>query len=1091
VQRSPRVVLMVVLSVLLGLVLPSYGAVATVRAAAAVAGPGLPPLVPAVWTPTAINRTPVGGPPTAPFAPTRPTPGTPATPSAAAQVAALTVPAADGLGKQRFYPLIDLPLTDRMQLHVNVSSGNLILEARDVAVKGTGLDLAITRYYNSRSTDLGSVGQGWTLDTGRDVGLLAQPGGGFLFYGPSGFRTTFAPNGSGGYTAPTGSDATLTAVGGAYTLKFHQSEAQYQFTGGGMLTALTDRNGSTITDRYNSANQLASITDTQGRVTTTGAYGASGFITALNDPGGRQYQYAYTGNYLTGYTDPATRQTTYAYDAAGNLSQITDPLGNVTTLAYDGDRRVTSIIRVDNPTAGTGPTTTFTYNAGATPNTVVTDANNHTTTHYYDTVGRVTKTVDANGKATNVAYTANSNVQQFSDRAGQITTYGYDSNDNRTSAQLPTGATTTWAYTNASHPYAPTSQNDPQGNSVTYAYNTAGNRISATDGLATQNQYLYTYNGNGTLATATDPRGNTTSYGYDSYGNQTSATAPAPLGGTTLHYDGLSRLDYSIDGKGQQTTYRYDALDRTTQMAYQSGDNTTLAYDVVGNLTRLDDNAGTPRQTTFGYDRLNRQTSKTFLLPSDGTLTYAYDGVGNLTSFTDGGGTVTYAYTAVNLLQTLTEPGGFQTTFTHDDMYRRTGTAYPNGVTLAQAYDNAGRLTSIVGKQGTTTLTSFAYTYQNAAGADTGLRQRVTDQDGNTTSYGYDVLNRLTGAQTKDSGGAVTATYAYAYDGANNRTGQTINGATTAYGYNAANELTAAGATTYTFDTDGNQTGSSAGQALAYNTANQTTSITPAGGAALALGYTGGSQVQRVSAGGTGFQDGLLGLNRQIDSGGTTYYTRGPQGELLGQRTPAGRSYYLYDGLGSTAALTDSAGNVVNRYAYDPYGNVTASSGAAANPYRFGGAYGAYTDVATGLVKIGQRYYDPGLGRWTQRDPLGIGNAYAYVEGDPINRADPTGLFYTFNGNGLIGVVVTPDNLRNIGVGRIGSAAFSATYRILLQALGLAGGAAGAVAVAALQATAGAALIALGESGYSFVADCAYDQPGGCSTYFTQSPPAP
>jgi RHS repeat-associated protein len=760
----------------------------------------------------------------------------------------------------------------------------------------------------------------------------------------------------------------------------------------GMLTALTDRNGNTITDLYNSANQLASITDTQGRVTTTGAYGTNGFITSLHDPAGRPSQYAYTGNYLTGYLDPATQQTTYAYDATGNLNQITDPLGNVTTLAYDGDRRVTSITRIDNPGAGTGPTTTFAYNAGATPNTVVTDANGHTTTHYYDTVGRVTQTIDARGKATSTSYTANSNVQQSTDQAGQITTYGYDSNNNRTSAHLPTGAATTWAYTNTGHPYAPTGMTDPQGNVLAYGYNTPGNRTSVTTGLATQNQYLYTYNGNGngTVATATDPRGNATTYGYDGYGNLTSVAAPAPLGSTTLHYDGLSRPDYSIDGKGQQTGYQYDGLDRATRVSYQSGDNTTLAYDVVGNLTRLDDNDGTPRQTTFGYDRLNRQTSKTFLLPSDGTLTYAYDGVGNLTGFADGGGAVGYAYNAVNLLQTLTEPGGFQTTFTYDDMYHRTGTAYPNGVAMTQAYDNAGRLTSIVGKNaGGATLTSFTYTYQNATGADTALRQRVTDQDGNTTTYGYDALNRLTGAQTT---GPSPASYAYAYDGANNRTGQTVNGATTTYGYNAADELTATGGTTYGYDAAGNQTGNSAGQALAYNTANQTTSVTPAGGTALGMTYTGGSQTQRVSAGSTGFQHSLLTLNRQIDTVGTTYYTRGAQGELLGQRAPTGRYYYLYDGLGSTAALTNSTGAVVNTYRYDPWGKLLGSTGTVANPYRFGGSYGAYTDVVTGLIKIGERYYDPALGRWVQRDPLGAGNAYAYANNNPANYADPSGL---------------------------------------------------------------------------------------------------
>jgi RHS repeat-associated protein len=256
----------------------------------------------------------------------------------------------------------------------------------------------------------------------------------------------------------------------------------------------------------------------------------------------------------------------------------------------------------------------------------------------------------------------------------------------------------------------------------------------------------------------------------------------------------------------------------------------------------------------------------------------------------------------------------------------------------------------------------------------------VTDHDGNVTNYSYDVLNRLTGATTT---GPNPATYAYAYDGASNRTSQTVNGTATTYAYNAADELTGATTggttTTYTHDGNGNVTGNSAGLALAYNEANQTTSVTPAGGTALALAYTGGSQVQRVSAGGTTFQHGLLGLNREVTGGGTTYYTRGPGGELLGQRAPGGRYYYLYDGLGSTAALTDSAGNVTNRYRYDPYGKPLSATGTVANPYRFGGAYGAYTDTATGLVKIGHRSYDPGLGRWTQRDPLGAGNPYAYA----------------------------------------------------------------------------------------------------------------
>jgi RHS repeat-associated protein len=54
---------------------------------------------------------------------------------------------------------------------------------------------------------------------------------------------------------------------------------------------------------------------------------------------------------------------------------------------------------------------------------------------------------------------------------------------------------------------------------------------------------------------------------------------------------------------------------------------------------------------------------------------------------------------------------------------------------------------------------------------------------------------------------------------------------------------------------------------------------------------------------------------------------------------------------------------------------------------------GQYQDTTTGLYEIGARYYQPELGRWTQRDPSGQeANAYLYVGGDPVNFTDPSGL---------------------------------------------------------------------------------------------------
>ncbi len=51
---------------------------------------------------------------------------------------------------------------------------------------------------------------------------------------------------------------------------------------------------------------------------------------------------------------------------------------------------------------------------------------------------------------------------------------------------------------------------------------------------------------------------------------------------------------------------------------------------------------------------------------------------------------------------------------------------------------------------------------------------------------------------------------------------------------------------------------------------------------------------------------------------------------------------------------------------------------------------------ATGLVRFGARDYDPEIGRWTAKDPIGFAggdtNLFGYVMGDPVNSLDITGL---------------------------------------------------------------------------------------------------
>ena len=52
-------------------------------------------------------------------------------------------------------------------------------------------------------------------------------------------------------------------------------------------------------------------------------------------------------------------------------------------------------------------------------------------------------------------------------------------------------------------------------------------------------------------------------------------------------------------------------------------------------------------------------------------------------------------------------------------------------------------------------------------------------------------------------------------------------------------------------------------------------------------------------------------------------------------------------------------------------------------------------------VVAGRRYYSPGLGRWTSRDPIGErggANSFGFVAGDPCDRVDSIGLVTAYPG---------------------------------------------------------------------------------------------
>ncbi|MFJ9602610.1 RHS repeat-associated core domain-containing protein [Streptomyces althioticus] len=117
---------------------------------------------------------------------------------------------------------------------------------------------------------------------------------------------------------------------------------------------------------------------------------------------------------------------------------------------------------------------------------------------------------------------------------------------------------------------------------------------------------------------------------------------------------------------------------------------------------------------------------------------------------------------------------------------------------------------------------------------------------------------------------------------------------------------------------------------------------------------------------------------------------REPAGTLNSMTTGGKSYYYLTDATGNVLGLVDDTGKRTHTYAYGPTGLPRGTTTEAVpQPYRYAGAY---LDP-TGLYKMGHRYYDPTLGRFTQPDPSGQEtNPYLYAAGDPINHTDPSGL---------------------------------------------------------------------------------------------------
>ena len=776
----------------------------------------------------------------------------------------------------------------------------------------------------------------------------------------------------GGITAYSYQGTLLTSA-----IKPEGGEASLEYDKFGRLTALTDEKGGKTSLTYDAAGRITTATDAAGNRESY-TYDQYGQLIKATNPEGESSQLAYDsyGN-LTKVTDARGNSIIYEYDSMGNRIKETAPEGQVTTYTYDKYNRITSMTKEAKDKENSQkicytykdllvlPSATETNGQKEDAGIIdsITDAEGNTYKIGYDKAGNVTDVYDAYGNnIQHTEYDCMNQAVRVTDGNGSVTSYEYDGMGNIT-------------------------QNIRQLNkdtSATTAYQYIGGSLLSSILDAEGGQSSYTYDKEGNLTSIMNPNGGITSFTYDSSGNVTSEKVK----GGSIHsytYTANNLLKEKENSKGQKTKYTYDKTGRITGLTDEEG-SIHYTYDENGNVLTVTEEKEDGSKATIKrtYDKANRVTSYT---DAEGNkISYAYNELGQLITLTyPDGRKVTYIYDRNNSLTSVTDWEGRITNYTYNKNGQLSKLERADKTVETYEYDKAGQLVSqkdvdAEGKE----IHSYDYTY-NLAGNITKIdrkrssRTEASDKDGKASgkesSEGSASAMEASGEAKEKSCTTVTMEYSddnrlisyngveVKYDEEGNMTYGPLDGKMTEFVYDCRNRLIKAGDTKYGYDAGNNRVG-----------------VTKDG---VTTKYVVDSNCEYSQV-----------LTATTDDNVITYiYGDG----LIAQESGQDYVTYHYNQVGSTTALTDEKGAVIETYEYSPYGDILDGD-SSLTMFLYNGKYGVASD-GNGLYYMRARYYDISIKRFVNQDVV-IGhldvtsslNRYAYCEGNPVSYLDPFGL---------------------------------------------------------------------------------------------------
>jgi RHS repeat-associated protein len=767
---------------------------------------------------------------------------------------------------------------------------------------------------------------------------------------------------------------------------------------------------------------LASLTNSEGERTRYTYSGRRLTSATQEGPGSPVHHFQYEGRdgaglYHTRFWNPLGEERRFAYDAQGRLLEQREvATGEVTSFAWSGERKSARTLPngattlwtwlgddVQTRTDPSGNVVTFTYapsgvnrdDARVRPVASVHDSLGPVETRSYDASGRLVELRNGAGEATRYTWAAGSLASETA--RGVTRSYSQVGEHGHAEAVTVFGVTEQRSFDAVGNLVRGSDGRTPLAGGIGLRSFDADRNLAAlelhsasfaaetitlehrSDGqklrvLRGGDDHEFVYDAFGQMAERrerADGAWRVTRFGHDAAGRPSLVERPNGM---------REEIAWGPAGRPMHVRRLRDGvLESTLAFVYQAGELVRADDSESGAEHYVYDGAGRRVATTFAdgeqlveqYDLRSRLVAESFVSAQGGllaTLLYAHDLADRRVRVADLSGA---------LLETAFDDG------------RVAELTYGNGLVRSLLYGSDGTLqgarTSDAAGQLVESTTLASQVLFDGAGVAFRRQQATTRTYGNVdvmTIEEYDLWPVLEDAP----GGARIARWDDGF------------GADEAYAFDARSNLRAMGDTSFAYNAEGNRllAVTRAGQTVGHYAYDAAGFATARNGVPLAwnaagrlvahgadtLDWDGFGRIRAARVGGVTARF-AFGGRVQADADGAPLAI--DLGEVVVGLGGAHRYRHL-DFRGNVKFVSDEDGRVVAHYRYAPFG-LDAVFGADDDPVRFV----ARPEIGE-LMLLGERVYDPAVGRFLSPDPLfQIVNQFAYTLGNPVWFSDPDG----------------------------------------------------------------------------------------------------